>query len=114
MNVEFYQDIKKAISSFVVLPPDTLHIYIGLLMLLVSVFVFRKGLASYWVLIPGLVFSLVMECFDILHYIDLYDLVLWKESLHDFFHTNFIPLVLVILFRFGRNFLFPPVSADPL
>ncbi len=88
-----YQLFKLAWLSILPLTKDAIHVYIGVLCLLVALLLFRRKLSSLWALVPGLVLSLVME------YFDLRDGFGWQASAHDLINTNLIPALLVILAR---------------
>ena len=99
MKTSAYQLFKIHFLSVVPLAKDAVHIYIGFACLLLGLLVLRRPLRSFWVLVPGLVVSIVMEL------LDLRDDQVWlgrfrfAESLKDILNTNAIPLVLVLLAR---------------
>jgi hypothetical protein len=88
-----YQLFKLWWLAVLPLTKDAIHIYIGFVLLLIALIVFRRRLSSYQALIPGLVVSLVMEVFDLR---DGYSL---GASVHDIINTNLLPFVLVTLAR---------------
>ncbi len=90
-----YQIFKLAVMSVLPLTKDAIHVYIGFLCLLVALIVLRRKITSFWALVPGLVVSLAMEVFDLR---DGFTLV---ESAKDLVNTNLIPLLLVLLARWG-------------
>jgi hypothetical protein len=90
-----YQLFKLWWVSVLPLTKDAIHIYVGFLCLLGSVIVWRRKLSSWWALLPGFLLSLLME------YFDLRDGFGWEASLHDIVNTNLMPLVLVLLARWG-------------
>jgi len=90
-----YQVWKLWWTSVLPLTKDAIHVYIGMLCLLGAVIVLRRRLSSFWALLPGLLVSLLLE------YFDLRDGFGWPASLHDIVNTNLMPLVLVLLARWG-------------
>jgi hypothetical protein len=90
-----YQLFKLWWVSVLPLTKDAIHIYVGFLCLLGAVIVWRRKLSSWWALLPGFLLSLLME------YFDLRDGFGWEASLHDIVNTNLMPLVLVLLARWG-------------
>jgi hypothetical protein len=88
-----YQLFKLWWLAVLPLTKDAIHIYIGFVLLLIALIVFRRRLSSYQALIPGLLVSLVMEVFDLR---DGYSL---GASVHDIINTNLLPFVLVTLAR---------------
>jgi hypothetical protein len=88
-----YQLFKLWFMAVLPLAKDAIHIYVGVLCLMVSLLVLRLRLSSFWSLLPGLVVSLVMEA------LDLRDGYGWTESLKDLINTNMIPLLFVVLAR---------------
>ena len=88
-----YQLFKLWWLAVLPLTKDAIHIYIGFVLLLIALIVFRRRLSSYQALIPGLLVSLAMEVFDIR---DGYSL---GASVHDIINTNLLPFVLVTLAR---------------
>jgi hypothetical protein len=90
-----YQIFKLAVMSVLPLTKDAIHVYIGFLCLLVALIVLRRKLTSFWALVPGLVVSLAMEVFDLRDGFSL------AESAKDLVNTNLIPLLLVLLARWG-------------
>ena len=90
-----YQIFKLAWLSVLPLTKDAIHVYIGFLCLLVALIVLRRKLTSFWALAPGLAVSLVMELLDLRDGFDL------AASAKDLVNTNLIPLLLVLLARWG-------------
>ncbi|MEO6194394.1 MAG: hypothetical protein ABIS20_15400 [Thermoanaerobaculia bacterium] len=88
-----YQLFKLWWLAVLPLTKDAIHIYIGFVLLLTALIVFRRRLSSYQALIPGLLVSLVLEVFDLR---DGYSL---GASVHDIINTNLLPFVFVTLAR---------------
>jgi hypothetical protein len=88
-----YQLFKLWCLDILPLTKDAIHVYIGLLCLLVALVVFRRRLGSYQALIPGLALSIAMEI------LDLRDGYPWSASVHDIVNTNLMPFVIVTLTR---------------
>jgi len=94
-----YQLLKLWLLDTLPLTKDAIHVYIGFFCLLVALVVFRRRLASYWALVPGLLVSVTMEI------VDLRDGYGWTASVEDLINTNLMPFVLVTLARL-RTFNF--------
>jgi hypothetical protein len=88
-----YQLFKLWWLAVLPLTKDAIHVYIGFVLLLVALIVFRRRLSSYQALIPGLLVSLLLE------YFDLRDGYSVGASVHDIINTNLLPFVLVTLAR---------------
>jgi len=94
-----YQLLKLWLLDTLPLTKDAIHVYIGFLCVMLALVVFRRRLASYWALVPGLLVSVTMEIIDLR---DGYD---WTASVKDLINTNLLPFVLVTLARL-RTFKF--------
>lgn len=100
--MSFYQSMKDPILAFFHLSKDAIHIHIGFACLVLMLFLSKKKLSSFYVILPGFIVSLTMEI------IDLRDGVVYQgrlnlgSSLHDLVNTNFIPFILVILAKIKR------------
>lgn len=88
-----YQVFKLWWVSVLPLTKDAIHIYIGVLCLLLALILFRRRLSSFTALIPGILVSMTMEIFD------LRDGFGVLASLKDLVNTNLIPFLLVLLTR---------------
>lgn len=94
-----FVDLKTWFLSVVPVPKPLVHVALGLLVLLLSIVVLRRSPASWVVLIPGLVLSLVMEGFDLWDDKLMINRFQWDESLKDVIVTNLAPLVVVLYNR---------------
>ena len=101
MSTSAYQLFKLHILSIVPLAKDGVHIYVGVLALLVSALLLRLPIRGYRVLLPGLVLSLVMEALDLRDDMTWLGYFRWSASLKDVINTNALPFVLVTLARRG-------------
>ncbi len=99
MEIPGYTHFKDFIVLVSHLSKDALHIHLGFICLLASIALLRKSLTSYYVLLPGLVVSCVIEVLDLLEAYSSFARVAWKPSLHDLVNTNLIPFLLVTLAR---------------
>src|SRR6185503_17384350 len=88
-----YQVFKLWWVSVLPLTKDAIHVYIGILCLLLALIVLRRRLSSFTALIPGILVSVAMEVFD------LRDGFGVLASLKDLVNTNLIPFLLVLLTR---------------
>ncbi|HZI64782.1 MAG TPA: hypothetical protein VFE44_08375 [Thermoanaerobaculia bacterium] len=99
MRTSAYQLFKIHFLSFVPLAKDAVHIYIGFACLLLALLVLRRPLRSFWILVPGIAVSIVMELLDLRDDQAWLGRLRFSASLKDIFNTNAIPLVLVLLAR---------------
>lgn len=79
------------------LSKDAIHIYVGVVCLLVSVLVFRLPLSSWKALILGLIVAVIMESLDLRDDLASFGHFRWAASLKDLVNTNLIPLLIVLL-----------------
>lgn len=100
MKTSFYQLMKLDILSTVHLSRDAVHIYVGLLCLLLYVIVFRKRIDSWLSLLPVVLLALLMESLDLHDDLQALGHFRWGASLHDIINTLFWPFVIVTLFKF--------------
>lgn len=96
-----YQRIKLVILSLLPLTKDAIHVYLGCTSLLATAVLLRWPLASYRVLVPGVLLSVAMEVADLRDGLREGQLN-WAASVHDLVNTNLIPLVIVLLARRKR------------
>lgn len=101
MGTSWYQLFKLHFLALVPLAKDAVHIYVGLLALLVATLLLRLPIRSLRVLIPGLVLSLVMEALDLRDDLSWLGYLRWGASFKDVLNTNAVPSLLVILARRG-------------
>lgn len=96
-----YHWAKGYITAMLHMPSDSVHIYIGVICLLVAVLCFNLSIRSYWALLPCFIVSVVMETFDVAYRYAKFQGLDLAGSAIDILHTNLIPLLLVLLFRHG-------------
>ncbi len=101
MEMSAYQSFKVLLLSLVPLTKDAVHIYIGMIVLLVTVVGFHRPLGSWKTLLPVVLFSLLMELIDLYDDIQWLGHPRWSASLHDMFNTTFWPAVIVTCAYFG-------------
>ncbi len=101
MSTSAYQLFKLHFLSIVPLAKDAVHVYVGVLALLVSAFILRLPVRSLRVLLPGLVLSLLMEALDLRDDLAWLGYLRWWASLKDVLNTNALPVLLVLLARRG-------------
>ena len=97
MHTSLYQNVKLHILSFCHLSKDAAHIYIGLIVFLVYVLLFRKRLGSFKALVPVLLIAVGMELLDLRDDFNALGNLRWGASLHDILNTLFWPTVIVLL-----------------
>ena len=101
MGTSSYQLFKLHFLSIVPLAKDAVHIYVGVLALLVATALLRLPVRSYRALLPGLVLSLLMEALDLRDDLSWLGYLRWDASLKDVVNTNVLPLLIVVLSRRG-------------
>ena len=104
MEPTFTQAVKQSIVLTIGLSRDALHIYVGLAVLLVIAFAFRKKLSSLIPLSMVFLVAVVGEIVDMRD--DLITAGYWRlgASLHDVVNTVFWPTVLTMLHKAGLIF----------
>lgn len=100
MNTSIYQNIKLQFLSLAHLSRDAVHIYIGLIVFLIYVVIFKKSLSSLKSLLPVLTAAVAMEAFDLWDDFHSLGYCRWSASLHDIINTIFWPFVIVLLYKF--------------
>ena len=114
MEMSAYQSFKLLLLSFLPLGKDAVHIYIGMIVLLVWVIGFHRPLGSWKSLLPVLVVAGIMELIDLYDDIQWLGHPRWGNSLHDVFNTTFWPAVLVATAHFGLLCrAVPPTEKQP-
>ena len=91
-----YQALKLGIMAVTGLSKDALHVYIGVILLLVTARL--RGRLDYRALLPGLAFCLLGEALDLVQGHRQYGRWVWEDSVHDLVHTNLLPVVIVSYF----------------
>ena len=79
------------------LSKDAIHIYIGVVCLLISILVFRLPLSSWKALILGVAVAMIMESLDLRDDLASFGHFRWAASFKDLVNTNLIPLLIVAL-----------------
>ena len=98
-ETSWYQRLKLTLMEVLPLTKDALHVYLGCLCLLLTALLLRRDLASYRLLLPGLLLSLAMEAQDLRDDRRSEGRFRWGASAHDVVNTNLLPLVIVSLSR---------------
>jgi hypothetical protein len=99
METSAVQAAKLAIVGATGLSKDTLHVYVGLTVFLVSTWVLRKHVRSVLPLLIVVLVACAGEVLDMRD--DIHSLGYWRwgASLHDIVNTSFWPFVLYVLLR---------------
>jgi uncharacterized membrane protein YqgA involved in biofilm formation len=111
MDVSTVQSIKLALVAATGLSKDTLHVYVGLAVLLTAAALWRKPLRSLVPWLTVLAVAVLGEIIDLADGLSSGGLWLWSASVHDIVNTLFWPSVLLALARYTR--LFAPPTAAP-
>ena len=82
------------------LSKDAVHIYVGMLVFLCAVVVWKKGHIQPVCLLPVIVIAFGMEAFDLLDDWHSFGYLRWGASIHDIANTSLWPLVIVTLVKF--------------
>ena len=103
MDSSFYQSLKLQILQHVSLSKDAIHIYIGMIVFLIAIFLLNKRRIGWRCLIPVIVVAVFMEVMDL--YDDLKSLGYprWGASVHDIVNTILWPSILTLLDKFIRK-----------
>jgi hypothetical protein len=104
METSTVQSIKLAIASGLGLSKDTLHVYVGLLVLFGTALASRRPLRSFVPWLAVLAVALAGEVVDGLDDIHSHGHWRWAASLHDIINTMVWPSVIVALARFTSMF----------
>jgi hypothetical protein len=100
LEPSFYQNLKISILQMIPLSKDAIHIYIGLIVFLISVHFLKRRFGLAYALLPPLVVSLAMEAWDLRDDYVYKGELAWENSLHDLFNTNTVPLIFYLYLRF--------------
>jgi hypothetical protein len=96
-----YQLLKLKVLGFLHLSKDAAHVYIGVLLLLLAVVLFRRPLRSWTALLPGLVATVIMETLDLRDGYADDGVWHWRLTLEDVINTNLLPVLIVFLAKRG-------------
>lgn len=94
--------MKPVLVELLGLSKDAIHMHVGFACFVITIFVWKKNVSSFKVLIPGLIVSLLMEMMDMRDDNNLGRSPNVVASLHDLINTNFIPFVICLLARMKR------------
>lgn len=103
-----FQGLKLTIMHYTHLEKDALHIYVGLILLLVGVGVFKLSIRSVKPLFLVLFFAVLGELIDRRDNIVDLGYWRWQDSVHDIINTLFWPTILVLMARFTTLFQLVP------
>lgn len=98
-----YQAMKPVIQEFLGLTRDAIHIHIGFFCYFVAYLMFKKKRNSALLLLPGFVFSVLMEIKDNYDSISIHRGLNIPASLHDIVNTNLIPVMVFILLKLQKK-----------
>jgi hypothetical protein len=96
--VSDFQTLKLAIIEALGLGRDSLHLYVGFICLFVAVTLWHNK-RSFWILLPGLMASFLLEAIDLHDDLGFYGYFRWSASFHDIVNTNVLPLLTFLVFR---------------
>ena len=102
MTHSLFQGLKLDVVAFVGLSKDALHVYVGLIVFLVSAAAARQGLRSSMPLIIVLAVAVLGEIFDIRDNLTRFGVWRLGASVHDILNTLFWPAALWLLARYSR------------
>lgn len=104
--------IKIEIGSITGLSDDTLHIYVGLIILLTSAAVLRKPLWSFVPLLVVITVAIIGEIIDLRSDLIHLGYWRWKDSILDLVHSISSPAMLLFFFRYSVTpySKYPPVK----
>lgn len=104
--IPYYQQLKIYLVSLLHLAADAIHIYIGFFCLVATVIFFKKRIPAFSMLVPGFIFSILMEVMDLTYQARVLGAPDWYASWHDILNTNLLPLLIVIFFQVLTRFEF--------
>jgi hypothetical protein len=84
------------------LPRDTLHVYVGLSVLLIAAILSRRSLRHPLPILAVLLVALAGEFWDLLDTFRAGQTLAWGKSGHDLWNTLFWPAILCLLARFTK------------
>ncbi len=93
-----YQYLKLQFIEIIGLSKDAVHIHIGLLVLVLTIFLWQKGKVTLVCIIPVLLVATGMECIDLYDDLSSVGYMRWGNSLHDIVNTLLWPVLIVIYF----------------
>ncbi len=96
------QTSKLWLKDLVGLGKDALHIYVGLIVLLLVAALLRAPLRDWRPIIAVFVVALAGEVWDLIEWTARGKLVQWPNHWHDLWNTSFWPFVLFALARWTR------------
>ncbi|MFT5580593.1 MAG: hypothetical protein ACI9WS_003360 [Paraglaciecola psychrophila] len=99
MDTSHYQMAKIHIMNFLPLSKDAVHIYVGLIVFLGAVILWKKGRMLPACLIPVLAIACGMEVFDLIDDWRAFGYPRWSASIHDIVNTVFWPVAIVALVK---------------
>ena len=106
--------LKVALSEFVHLSKDALHIHLGLAVYLIAALLLRRPAGSWWPWLVLLALELVNEVLDLGAHMRHGGISLWSigGSLKDIVNTMFWPTALLIALRSGLLSVSSPRHKD--
>ena len=96
------QELKNTIEGFTHLSRDALHIYGGVLFLLLWILLFRGKKVHIGVLVIALM-AIFNEYVDIKYHYDKYSSIKWGPSFSDVFNTVFLPFIIYLRYHLPRK-----------
>ena len=96
------QSAKLHLVGLLGLPKDALHIYVGLIVFLLSAALFRLPLRSGKPFLAVLLVTLAGEAWDLIDSWRSGAALVWARNWHDVWNTCFWPAILTLLARYTR------------
>jgi hypothetical protein len=96
MESSGYQSLKFVILDILHLSKDAIHIYVGLIVFSLAVFLWRRGRLDYLSLLPVFIAAGAMEFLDLRDDLVSLGYMRWSSSAHDLINTVFWPTIAVI------------------
>ena len=95
----YFESMKIHLVSSLGINADACHIYIGVLLFMLTAITFRKKGVRSWMLIPVLVAAIGCEVFDAFHQLHALGYWEWHKSARDILNTTLMPMVLYFLLK---------------
>jgi hypothetical protein len=99
MAESIYQSLKLWLTGIIPISRDAFHIYIGCLVLLLSLLFIESKKSTIILILPVFVVAIGMETLDIMDDIGSFGYPRWGASLHDIVNTTLIPILFLLVLK---------------
>lgn len=95
----YFESLKIQIVAALGINADACHIYVGVLIFMLTAIAFRRKGVRLWMLIPVIAAAVMGEVFDAFHQLHALGYWEWHKSLIDIVNTVLMPVVLFLLLK---------------